>query len=191
MNFFENEELEKTYLYQDEVGYSGDFLYDRAIGSTIKWKEDKDLTKVIEIKKQRNKNTNRTRLVRKARPTESFFNFFSPPTPPSDQAIDYGDLEEDMLDELEGKLEEDYQIGEDIKEKIIPKAVDYFTGKALEYDLMDEDDDDFDEDSDDEEAVDDDSDSDADIPQRRRGAPNGRGASGGGQTTNPGECKQQ
>jgi len=97
-----------------------------------------------------------------------------------------------MLDELEGKLEEDYQIGEDIKEKIIPKAVDYFTGKALEYDLMDEDDDDFDEDSDDEEAVDDDSDSDADIPQRRRGAANGRGgASGAGQTANPGECKQQ
>ena len=54
--FFENEELEKTYYYQEEVGYSGDFLYDRAIGTTIKWKEDKDLTKEFEIKKQRNKS---------------------------------------------------------------------------------------------------------------------------------------
>jgi len=54
--FFENEELEKTYYYQEEVGYSGDFLYDRAVGTTIKWKEDKDLTKEFEIKKQRNKS---------------------------------------------------------------------------------------------------------------------------------------
>jgi nucleosome assembly protein 1-like 1 len=54
--FFENEVLEKTYLYQEEVGYSGDFVYDRAIGTEIKWKEDKDLTKEFEIKKQRNKS---------------------------------------------------------------------------------------------------------------------------------------
>lgn len=40
----------------------------------------------------------------------------------------------------------DYQLGEDIKEKIVPKAVDYFTGKALEYDMMDEDDEDDDDD---------------------------------------------
>lgn len=55
--FFENDILEKTYLYQEEVGYSGDFVYDRALGTTIKWKEDKDLTKEFEIKKQRNKST--------------------------------------------------------------------------------------------------------------------------------------
>jgi len=60
--FFENEELEKTYYYQEEVGYSGDFLYDRAVGTTIKWKEDKDLTKEFEIKKQRNKSACDVRL---------------------------------------------------------------------------------------------------------------------------------
>ena len=54
--FFENEVLEKTYLYQEEVGYSGDFIYDRAIGTEIKWKEDKDLTKKFEVKRQRNKS---------------------------------------------------------------------------------------------------------------------------------------
>jgi len=54
--FFENEYLTKTYLYQQEVGYSGDFIYDRAVGDKIKWKEDKDLTKEFEIKKQRNKS---------------------------------------------------------------------------------------------------------------------------------------
>lgn len=54
--FFENEVLTKTYLYQEEVGYSGDFVYDRALGTTIKWKDEKDLTKEYEIKKQRNKS---------------------------------------------------------------------------------------------------------------------------------------
>jgi nucleosome assembly protein 1-like 1 len=54
--YFENPVLEKTYLYQEEVGYSGDFVYDRAIGTEIRWKEEKDLTKEFEIKKQRNKS---------------------------------------------------------------------------------------------------------------------------------------
>ncbi|KAF8552174.1 NAP-domain-containing protein [Imleria badia] len=154
-DFFENQVLVKTYLYQEEVGYAGDFVYDHAIGTDIKWKEDKDLTKEFEIKKQRNKNTNRTRLVRKAKPTDSFFNFFSPPTPPAEDE----DMDEEDLEEIEEKLEMDYQIGEDLKEKIIPRAIDYFTGKALEYDMLEEDDDDFDEldeDDDDDHQFDDD-----------------------------------
>ncbi|KAH9974508.1 hypothetical protein BJV74DRAFT_782407 [Russula compacta] len=148
-DYFDNDLLVKTYVYREEVGYSGDFVYDRAIGTDIKWKDEKDLTKEFEIKKQRNKNTNRTRLVRKAHPTESFFNFFSPPVAPSEEAIEAGDIGEEELDDLEEKLEIDYQIGEDIKEKIIPRAIDYFTGKALEYDMLSEDDDDYDDDDDD------------------------------------------
>ncbi|CAA7262400.1 unnamed protein product [Cyclocybe aegerita] len=194
--FFENEVLEKTYLYQEEVGYSGDFVYDRALGTDIKWKEDKDLTKEFEIKKQRNKNTNRTRLVRKARPTDSFFNFFSPPVPPTEEGIEAGDYDDDEIADLEEKLEVDYQIGEDLKEKIIPRAVDYFTGKALEYEVMDDDDDDYDDDDDDDEdddgQFDDDSDDDDDVPVRRRAAPKGRGAGGNtAKNVNPEECKNQ
>lgn len=56
-DFFENETLEKTYIYQEEVGYAGDFVYDKAIGTEIKWKDDQDLTKEYEVKKQRNKST--------------------------------------------------------------------------------------------------------------------------------------
>ncbi|KAF5309527.1 hypothetical protein D9619_012368 [Psilocybe cf. subviscida] len=197
-DFFENETLEKTYLYQEEVGYGGDFVYDRAIGTTIKWKEDKDLTKEFEIKKQRNKiwvDTQRTRLVRKARPTDSFFNFFNPPVPPTEEAIENGDIEDEELEELEEKLEEDYQIGEDLKEKVIPRAVDYFTGKALEYEAFDEEDDYDDEDEedfDDDEEVEDESDSDNDVPVRRRGGGKSRGgAAAGRKQVNPEECKNQ
>ena len=55
-DFFTNAVLTKTYLYQAEVGYTGDFIYDKAVGCEINWKVDKDLTKTYEIKKQRNKS---------------------------------------------------------------------------------------------------------------------------------------
>lgn len=64
-------------------------------------------------------------------------------------------LDEEEADEAEEKLELDYQLGEDFKDKIIPRAVDYFTGKALEFDMLDEEDEDF-EDIDDEEDEDND-----------------------------------
>lgn len=55
------------------------------------------------------------------------------------------------------RLEVDYQLGEDFKEKIIPRAVDYFTGKALRYedDFEDEDMEEFDEDDEDDDDEDD------------------------------------
>ncbi|KAJ7241474.1 nucleosome assembly protein [Mycena rebaudengoi] len=197
--FFDNRVLTKTYIYQEEVGYSGDFVYDRAVGTKIAWKEDKDLTTEWEIKKQRNKNTNRTRLVRKSHPTASFFNFFSPPTMPSDEAIEAQEVDPEELEEIEERLEVDYQVGEDLKEKIIPRAIDYFTGKALEYEMIDSDDDDDDDefddldDDEDDEGDDFDDDSDSDVPARRRGPPKRplAGAPGSAGNVNPEECKQQ
>jgi nucleosome assembly protein 1-like 1 len=97
-------------------------------------------------------------------------------------------------------LEIDYQIGEDIKEKVIPRAIDYFTGKALEYDMLSEDEDDYDdEDDDDEDDEDADEldgmeDSDDDLPPARRGGrAGGKGGRGGppAANVNPEECKQQ
>jgi Nucleosome assembly protein (NAP) len=63
-------------------------------------------------------DTNRTRLIRKVRPTESFFNFFTPPVPPPDEDVDNGEIDVEELEEIEEKLEMDYQIGEDLKEKV-------------------------------------------------------------------------
>lgn len=54
--FFENKTLSKTYYYQEENGYGGDFIYDHAEGEKINWKPGKDLTVRIESKKQRNKS---------------------------------------------------------------------------------------------------------------------------------------
>ncbi|KDQ17453.1 hypothetical protein BOTBODRAFT_42656 [Botryobasidium botryosum FD-172 SS1] len=209
--YFEDKVLTKEYIYQDEIGYGGDFVYDRANGCTIQWKEDKDLTKEVEIKKQRNKSewifmllplsawrllinlsrldTNRTRLVRRTHPTASFFNFFSPPEPPSQEAIEAGDIDGEELEELEERLELDYQIGEDLKERIIPRAIDYFTGKALEYEGGLDDDEDFEDDDDEDEDggfVDDDSDDEGGVAPPRK-----RGGKTGNENVDPAECKQQ
>ncbi len=55
-DFFTNKTITKTYFYQEESGYGGDFIYDHAEGDTIDWKAGKDLTVRIESKKQRNKS---------------------------------------------------------------------------------------------------------------------------------------
>ena len=54
--FFTNKVVTKTYYYQEESGYGGDFIYDHAEGDQINWRPDKDLTVKIESKKQRNKS---------------------------------------------------------------------------------------------------------------------------------------
>jgi hypothetical protein len=55
-DFFTNKTISKTYYYQEENGYGGDFIYDRAEGEKISWKSGKDLTVKVESKKQRNKS---------------------------------------------------------------------------------------------------------------------------------------
>lgn len=151
--FFTNKTITKTYYYQEESGYGGDFIYDHAEGDKIDWKAGKDLTVRIENKKQRNKSeqtplafeplsylsninfipdTKQTRVVKKTVPVESFFNFFDPPKAP-------GADEDAESDDVEVRLELDYQLGEDIKEKLIPRAIDWFTGEALQFEELDED----------------------------------------------------
>ena len=180
--FFTNKTLSKTYFYQEENGYGGDFIYDHAEGEKIEWKSGKDLTVKVESKKQRNKSasspaptplpvhcftdwctadTKQTRIVKKTIPTPSFFDFFNPATPPADD-------DEEIDDDIEAKLELDYQLGEDIKEKLIPRAIDWFTGEALQFEqgIGDFDEDEFededDEDEDTEERDDEDEEEDED-----------------------------
>lgn len=160
--FFTNKTISKTYYYKEESGYGGDFIYDHAEGCKIDWKADKDLTVRVESKKQRNKNTKQTRVVKVTVPTESFFNFFSPPQPPTDD-------DDTIATDIEERLELDYQLGEDIKEKLIPRAIDWFTGEALQFEELgddmdaDEFDDEDDEDEEEDEDDDDDRRSDRDV----------------------------
>ena len=129
---FTNKVITKTYFYQEESSYGGEFIYDHAEGDKIDWKSGKDLTTKVESKKQRNKNTKQTRVIKKTIPTDSFFNFFNPPKAP--------ESEDDAASNVEERLELDYQLGEDIKEKLIPRAIDWFTGEAMQYEGLNDDD---------------------------------------------------
>ncbi|OBA23620.1 NAP-domain-containing protein [Metschnikowia bicuspidata var. bicuspidata NRRL YB-4993] len=178
--YLSNQVLTKTYHYQAELGYSGDFVYDHADGCEINWKsKENNVTINIERRKQRNKNTKQTRTIEKLTPSESFFNFFDPPKPPSADS-DEEDQEDDENDEdadLEERLELDYQLGEEIKDRLIPRAIDWFTGDAVGIGYPD----DFEEDEeefDSEDENDDDDDDDDDINET-------------GPKENPPECKQQ
>ncbi|KAH7362951.1 nucleosome assembly protein [Plectosphaerella cucumerina] len=161
-DYFTNKTITKTYYYQTESGYGGEFIYDHAEGDKINWKDNQNLTVKVESKKQRNKNTKQTRVVKKTVPTASFFNFFAPPQAPTD------DDDDDAASDIEGLLEFDYQLGEDIKEKIIPRAIDWFTGEALAFEPLDDDEDDLegafddDEDDDDDDSEDRDDDEESD-----------------------------
>ncbi|KAI9596686.1 hypothetical protein BDF19DRAFT_384173 [Syncephalis fuscata] len=131
-DYFTNRSLTKTYYYQQSANF-GDLVYESSRGCDIEWKEGKDLTVVIETKKQRHKTTNKTRVVRRAIPNETFFSFFETIQTPEEDEV----LEDEEQDELDSRLEADYELGEEFKEKIIPHAVDWFTGKALQYESMD------------------------------------------------------
>ncbi|WPK27158.1 hypothetical protein PUMCH_004533 [Australozyma saopauloensis] len=176
---FSNQVLTKTYYYHPELGYSGDFVYDHADGCEINWKsKEANVTINIERRKQRNKNTKQTRTIEKLTPTESFFNFFDPPKPPQapTEVNDDEDEEEDEEEaELRDRLEFDYQLGEEIKNKLIPRAIDWFSGDAVEYEGADDYDDEEEEFDEDEE---DDDDDDSDINES-------------GPKENPPDCKQQ
>jgi nucleosome assembly protein 1-like 1 len=145
--FFSNTVLTKKYYLTDADGEDDDideeYILDRTEGTPIEWKEGKDLSFRVEVKKQRHKNTNKTRVVKRTVPCETFFNFFKSqklPTSPEEA----GDMDEDEAQMLEQKLQLDYQIGEEIKDEIVPLALRWFTGEAdddmdsLDYDGMDE-----------------------------------------------------
>merc|ERR1719361_2598841 len=98
-------------------------------GCSIDWKEGKNLTVKTVKKKQKNKKNGNVRTTTKEVKNSSFFNFFNPPQLPDDP-------EDDVDDVTNETLATDFEIGYYIRERIIPKAVLFFTGEALadEYD---------------------------------------------------------
>jgi nucleosome assembly protein 1-like 1 len=93
-------------------------------------------------------------------PVESFFRFFG--TPNMDEDADE-DMEPEEVYELNEQIQMEMDVGFEIKNKIVPRAVEWFTGEAVEDDSDDEDDDEDDEDDEgDEEDEDDEEDEEED-----------------------------
>ena len=179
--YITNKVLTKTYVVECKVDENDPFSFNgpnivQATGCKIDWKKGKNLTVKTVKKKQRHKGRGQTRTITKTVPNESFFNFFSPPGPPTDNSAD-DDGDEDTIAEM---LAADFARGEFLKDRVIPQAVLFFTGEALE-DV--DDDDDLEEDEDEAlEGDDDDYDEDQDPDFDPVKVPQGQ---------KPPECKQQ
>ncbi len=183
--FFTNKTLTKRYEFSDE---DESYLI-KSEGSDIAWAAGKNPTvKVLKKKGKPGKGGAPAKVQTKVEPCESFFNFFSPPEVPEDDA----DMEEEEMEALQDAMEADHELGMLLKDEIIPNAVAWFTGAAMQDGDDDGDDDDGDEG--DEESDEDDEESDEEEkPKARKGGkplakPGAGGAGAGGE--NP-ECKQQ
>lgn len=196
--YFKNTVLSKTYHMIDD----DEPILEKAVGSEIEWYPGKNMTQKV-MKKKPKKGAKNTKLVTKTEQCDSFFNFFSPPQVPEDD-----DIDQETAEELQDLMEQDYDVGSTIRDKIIPHAVSWFTGEALQgEDYEDDDDEEGDDDDEDEEEDDDEEDDDEDededdddeeeVQGRKRVAPAAKGgahkASAGQHQSGeqPPECKQQ
>jgi len=183
----------KTYhmAAEDDEG-----MLERAVGTRIAWKAGKDPT--VKILKKKPKpgrkpgGASSGKPMTKIEKTESFFNFFCPPAVPEEGD---DDLDEEEVEALQEALEEDYELGETLRDELIPHAVSFYTGEMAEmegeeeeeedYDDEEEeegdgDEDDEDEDDEDDDEDDDDEDDSEEEEEDRRAPSRGKQARGGG-----------
>lgn len=131
--FFEESELvKKYYLGKPTKADYGSDVFDHAEGTVISWKGGKNLCFKTITRMQRHKSSGNTRNVSKTEAQKSFFHFFAPPVVPDSCE----DLEEIDADSLEASLQTDFELGDIFRTKVIPNAVEWYTGKALEYEDM-------------------------------------------------------
>jgi nucleosome assembly protein 1-like 1 len=171
--YFSNSILTKEYEMKCEPQEDDPFTFEgpeifKCKGCSIDWKKGKNLTIKTVKKKQKHKSKGSVRTITKQVKADSFFNFFDPPQVPDDPQAE---VDEDT----QALLTADFEIGHYIRERIVPRAVLFFTGEALEDESDYEEEEEDDGDDDDDENSDNDPDFD---PKTAKGA------------QNP-ECKQQ
>ena len=126
-DYFSNLILTKEYEMKCEPSEDDPFSFEgpeifKCKGCTINWKEGKNLTVKTVKKKQKHKSKGNVRTITKQVKNDSFFNFFDPPPIPDDPNADIDPETQDLLTA-------DFEIGHYIRDRIIPRAVLFFTGK--------------------------------------------------------------
>ncbi|KAK4306081.1 hypothetical protein Pmani_022076 [Petrolisthes manimaculis] len=151
--FFTNKVLTKYYEMkcspdkEDPFGFEGPEIF-KCKGCTIDWKKGKNVTVKTIKKKQKHKSRGAVRTITKTVQNDSFFNFFNPPPVPEDP-------NEEMDEDTQALLTADFEIGHYIRERIIPRAVLFYTGEALDDEDFEEEEGEEGEEGDDEEEEDD------------------------------------
>ncbi|KAM5185305.1 nucleosome assembly protein 1-like 4 isoform 1-T5 [Callospermophilus lateralis] len=130
-DYFTNPVLTKTYKMKSEPDKADPFSFEGpeivdCDGCTIDWKKGRNVTVKTIKKKQKHKGRGTVRTITKQVPNESFFNFFNPLKASGDG--------ESLDEDSEFTLASDFEIGHFFRERIVPRAVLYFTGEAIEDD---------------------------------------------------------
>ena len=173
-SYFEGTEIKKE-IYMKHKG-----MADRTVSTEIKWKNNCDPTIQKKKKKKKGKKVNVTVKC------ESFFNFFKdkdPNSPDEEKDDEDAEMEEDDMDDQA-------EIADQIKDDLVPLALEYYLG-VIEID----DDDDSDDDSDDDGKKKDkkdkgdgsDDDEDGGAKKKKKKKKGGELPAG----VDPKECKQQ
>ena len=152
--YFKNAVLKKTYILDPKYDPQEPFDYDgpsveKCSGDKIDWLEGKDVTKKV-VKKKQKKGANAGKFLTKTVKADSFFNFFDPPQPKAEDERNEDDEDEEEVELLQA----DFELGQIIRDHVVPRAVLFFTGEAADDDMFDdfadEGDDDEDEEDEDE-----------------------------------------
>ncbi|CAH1971730.1 unnamed protein product [Acanthoscelides obtectus] len=150
--YFTNEVLIKDYMMKcapeedDPFNFEGPEIY-KCTGSNINWNPGKDVTTKTVKKRQKHKSRGTVRTVTKTVQNDSFFNFFNPPSIPENSK------DEDVDEDIRNLLTTDFEIGHYIRERIVPRAILFFTGEGCEED-EDFEEEEYDEDDDEDEGCD-------------------------------------
>ncbi|KAK1442379.1 testis-specific y-encoded like protein [Babesia gibsoni] len=141
--YFSNRVISKQYnmrVIDGEV----EALLQGTEATEIDWYPDKDVTRQTVTKIQRHKRTKETRTKTEVEDQPSFFRFFTTQEVPSNEALSRMTKQE--IAELEMYVEEDYDIGIVIRDKLIPEAIYWYLGIAEDDDIDDDDEEDDEDD---------------------------------------------
>ncbi|KAL5967802.1 Nucleosome assembly protein 1-like 4, partial [Taenia solium] len=185
--YFSEKVISKFYYFDNKPPSENPLLYDgpqivRVRASPITWKPGKNVTVKFLRKVKKHKNRKEVRTITKTVKQDSFFNYFDPPN----ESLTDEDLDEDTAE----LLQEDFRIANFMRDVLVPRAVLFFTGEAIESDGEGDDEDGDDDDVDDSDN-DEDNDSDDEV-HRQRNYRNRKGCYGdlGKTSDEKSECQQ-
>lgn len=116
-DYFTSLQLKKSFVMSKQN------VIEKCEGTTIAWKEGKDVTmKKVKKKSKNKKQGNKT--VTKMVEQESFFNFFKTIALPEEK--DLPNIDEEEEKNLGEKMDEDFDMGNEFKDQLIPLALEYY-----------------------------------------------------------------
>jgi len=193
--FFKNTELRKIYTLLRSNEFTDQLEITRIESDEIEWNDGKNVTVELVTKKKSGGGA-RKKKAAKEEPRPSFFRFFrtiDEDNLPSelgdyeDEEDDEDEMEDHTMDHLQMIMQDDWESAVALKDLIIPRAIRWYTGEAVDEmegsDEDDDDDDDYEDEDDDDEEDDEDED---ESPKKLFPAADKKAG-----TQNPEECKQQ